>query len=359
MSGARGAARRDRAGRRPAPGRRGVAARAAGNRPVRPRLRGPARGRSISAPPVRLSGREGALAAGPPGPYALQAAIAAVHARAARAEDTDWRAIGVLYEPQWPLTRRRLLGFAAQGEAAVEGRRRHAVDDVGADPQPVRIQVRVADPHLQVAGELRARARRGQPEEVATLTLQLHLGHEEEVVGREVERRVEIHVEADLLPRHRPLAPRELIRRRMDAIDHGVGSQEMGIENRGCELQVSVCGAAVGKRDVRRRVRPGGHVHRACGVRVVREHAIDLHAHFAYLAVTPVEQQPREGGVVEQRRRREDEVIGRLDLDLAAAFGAGCRGHQAIRFARAEGEIIRGGWGSQHERERQDGPEAR
>jgi len=33
----------------------------------------------------------------PPGPYALQAAIAAVHARAARAEDTDWRQIALLY----------------------------------------------------------------------------------------------------------------------------------------------------------------------------------------------------------------------------------------------------------------------
>src|SRR5881296_1488193 len=40
---------------------------------------------------------EGALAAGRPGPYALQAAIAALHARAARAEDTDWPAIAALY----------------------------------------------------------------------------------------------------------------------------------------------------------------------------------------------------------------------------------------------------------------------
>jgi predicted RNA polymerase sigma factor len=33
-----------------------------------------------------------------PGPYALQAAIAACHARAARAEDTDWKAICTLYD---------------------------------------------------------------------------------------------------------------------------------------------------------------------------------------------------------------------------------------------------------------------
>jgi len=38
-----------------------------------------------------------ALAAGPPGPYALQAAIAALHAEAARAADTDWPQIAALY----------------------------------------------------------------------------------------------------------------------------------------------------------------------------------------------------------------------------------------------------------------------
>jgi RNA polymerase sigma-70 factor, ECF subfamily len=37
------------------------------------------------------------LRAGPPGPYALQAAIAAVHAEAVRPEDTDWREIAGLY----------------------------------------------------------------------------------------------------------------------------------------------------------------------------------------------------------------------------------------------------------------------
>jgi RNA polymerase sigma-70 factor, ECF subfamily len=35
---------------------------------------------------------------GPPGPYALQAAIAAEHATAVRAEDTDWAAIARLYD---------------------------------------------------------------------------------------------------------------------------------------------------------------------------------------------------------------------------------------------------------------------
>ena len=41
---------------------------------------------------------ESALRDGHAGPYALQAAIAAVHAQAARAQDTDWRQIALLYD---------------------------------------------------------------------------------------------------------------------------------------------------------------------------------------------------------------------------------------------------------------------
>jgi RNA polymerase sigma factor (sigma-70 family) len=40
---------------------------------------------------------EGALPVGPVGPYQLQAAIAAVHGEAERAEETDWAQIGTLY----------------------------------------------------------------------------------------------------------------------------------------------------------------------------------------------------------------------------------------------------------------------
>jgi RNA polymerase sigma-70 factor (ECF subfamily) len=40
---------------------------------------------------------------GRPGPYALQAAIAAVHAEARRAEDTDWRQILALYDRLYAL----------------------------------------------------------------------------------------------------------------------------------------------------------------------------------------------------------------------------------------------------------------
>ncbi|WP_328553928.1 RNA polymerase sigma factor [Streptomyces sp. NBC_00358] len=42
-------------------------------------------------------GRANAVAAGSPGPYALQAAIAACHAQAYAYEDTDWRRIATLY----------------------------------------------------------------------------------------------------------------------------------------------------------------------------------------------------------------------------------------------------------------------
>ncbi len=41
---------------------------------------------------------ESVLRTGPPGPYALQAAIAALHARAARPEGTDWAQIAALYD---------------------------------------------------------------------------------------------------------------------------------------------------------------------------------------------------------------------------------------------------------------------
>src|SRR5437763_16893528 len=44
-----------------------------------------------------LESVEYALRAGPVGPYAVQAAIAAVHARAERAQDTDWREVAALY----------------------------------------------------------------------------------------------------------------------------------------------------------------------------------------------------------------------------------------------------------------------
>ncbi|WP_225825034.1 RNA polymerase sigma factor [Streptomyces naphthomycinicus] len=53
--------------------------------------------RMLIARGIRALGRAEATAAGPPGPYALQAAIAACHAHAYTYEETDWRAIATLY----------------------------------------------------------------------------------------------------------------------------------------------------------------------------------------------------------------------------------------------------------------------
>ncbi|MBV8036618.1 sigma-70 family RNA polymerase sigma factor [Roseateles sp.] len=72
-----------------------------------------------------LAALERALALGEPGPYTLQGAIAACHARAARAEDTDWRAIVAGYDrllalnpsPVIALNRAVAVSFA-QGPAA-------------------------------------------------------------------------------------------------------------------------------------------------------------------------------------------------------------------------------------------------
>jgi len=72
-----------------------------------------------------LAALDRALSLGEPGPYTLQAAIAACHARAARAEDTDWRAIVAGYDrllalnpsPVIALNRAVAVSFA-QGPAA-------------------------------------------------------------------------------------------------------------------------------------------------------------------------------------------------------------------------------------------------
>ena len=74
---------------------------------------------------------------GPLGPYGLQAAIAACHAGALRAEDTDWVKIAALYDALSQLTpsaivdlnRAVALGMAFGPEAGLE-----LVDRIGADP---------------------------------------------------------------------------------------------------------------------------------------------------------------------------------------------------------------------------------
>lgn len=79
-----------------------------------------------------------ALALGEPGPYTLQASIAACHARAARAEDTDWRAIVQGYDrllalnpsPVIALNRALAISFADGPAAALP-----LLDALAAEPQ--------------------------------------------------------------------------------------------------------------------------------------------------------------------------------------------------------------------------------
>jgi len=74
---------------------------------------------------------------GPPGPYLLQAAIAACHARAATAEDTDWSRIAELYgvlvqlvpSPVIELNRAVAVGMASGPEAGLA-----IVDELRAEP---------------------------------------------------------------------------------------------------------------------------------------------------------------------------------------------------------------------------------
>ncbi len=77
----------------------------------------------------------------PAGRYALQAAIAAVHAESSHWEDTDWQEIVALYDllqERWPspvvaLNRAVAVGFAAGATAGLQ-----ALDDLAAEPQLAR-----------------------------------------------------------------------------------------------------------------------------------------------------------------------------------------------------------------------------
>lgn len=90
------------------------------------------RGLQALARAAALCGHERML-----GPYALQAAIAACHARAARAEDTDWACIVALYDalaqvapsPVVELNRAMAVSMAYGPAAALE-----LVDALGAEP---------------------------------------------------------------------------------------------------------------------------------------------------------------------------------------------------------------------------------
>jgi predicted RNA polymerase sigma factor len=109
---------------------------------------------------------------GPLGPYTLQAGIAACHARASRAEDTDWARIAALYEvlaSVWPspvveLNRAVAVGFWIGPEAGLA-----VADAAAASGQLGRY------PHLHsVRGDLLARAgRRAEAAEAFALAAEL------------------------------------------------------------------------------------------------------------------------------------------------------------------------------------------
>ena len=82
-----------------------------------------------AADPARPGGAARAETLADRGPYALQAAIAACHARARTAEDTDWARIAALYDE---LARSALAGRGAESRGGgVDGRRSRGRPDAG------------------------------------------------------------------------------------------------------------------------------------------------------------------------------------------------------------------------------------
>ena len=78
-----------------------------------------------------------ALQSGPPGRYALQAAIAAVHADATTWDETDWREVVALYallETRWPSPVVRLNRAVASGMADGPATGLAALDALGDEP---------------------------------------------------------------------------------------------------------------------------------------------------------------------------------------------------------------------------------
>jgi RNA polymerase sigma-70 factor, ECF subfamily len=73
---------------------------------------------------------EKALRLGRPGPYQLQAAIAALHAQAATPEETDWPQIAALYEKLEEMTPSPVIELNQAAAIAMSGRLRQALDRI-------------------------------------------------------------------------------------------------------------------------------------------------------------------------------------------------------------------------------------
>lgn len=77
---------------------------------------------------------ETALRAGPAGPYQIQAAIAALHARAGRPEETDWQQIAALYEILLEMTPSAVIALNQAAAVAMSGRVEeglHRIEELG------------------------------------------------------------------------------------------------------------------------------------------------------------------------------------------------------------------------------------
>jgi RNA polymerase sigma-70 factor (ECF subfamily) len=77
---------------------------------------------------------EKALSLGPPGPYQLQAAIAALHTEAATPEETDWFQIAALYEELLEMNPTPVVGLNHAVAVAMSGRLAeglHSIDELG------------------------------------------------------------------------------------------------------------------------------------------------------------------------------------------------------------------------------------
>jgi RNA polymerase sigma-70 factor (ECF subfamily) len=73
---------------------------------------------------------EKALRLGPPGPYQLQAAIAALHAEAATPEQTDWLQIAALYEKLWEMNPTPVVGLNHAVAIAMSGQLAEGLDRI-------------------------------------------------------------------------------------------------------------------------------------------------------------------------------------------------------------------------------------
>src|SRR5262245_13517953 len=134
---------------------------------------------------------------------------------------------------------------------------------------------------------------------------------------------------------------RQLMGERMDTVDDRVGGSEMVLDQRRRELQVARSRSPVFQLNIGGGVRPGGHADLACGIRVLREDAIDLDTHLSNVLGSRADKQTGKCGCGKGCPRGEDKVIGRLDLDFARALGAGRSSYPAVRKSRAEEEGIR------------------